>query len=141
MSPASYLTAPPRVAVGTIATSGRNRLRRAVASIAGVSLTLACLLVSLVVVIVSLAMATVRGLRLYRDAKRLSKAIGETAGRIERSMAQIEVHLSAASASGERLSASLERLGRSRARLSVLLTAFAAARATLTRFGAVVPRK
>lgn len=105
------------------------------------SLTLACLLVSLVVVVASLVVAAVRGLRFYRDAKRLWRAIGEGMSRIERSTALIEVHLSAASASGERLSASLERLGRSRAGLSVLLAAFADARATLTRFGVVVPRK
>lgn len=106
-----------------------------------VSLTTASLLVSLAVVIASLALAALRGLRFYRDAKRLSKAIGEGTTRIERSAAQIEVHLSAASASGERLTASLERLAGSRARLNVLLAAFAAARATLTRFGTVVPRK
>ncbi len=105
------------------------------------SLTLACLLVSLVVVVAALAVAAVRGLRAYRDAKRLSNAIGEGLTRIERSAAKIEVHLSAASASGERLSASLERLRRSRAGLSVLLAAFADARGTLTRFGAIVPRK
>lgn len=104
-------------------------------------LTLACLLVSLVVVVASLAVAAVRGIRFYRDAKRLWRTIGEGLGRIERSTAQIEVHLSAASASSERLSASLERLHRSRAGLSVLLAAFADARATLTRFGAAAPRK
>lgn len=105
------------------------------------SLTLATLLIALAVVVASAAFAAARGLRLWRDAKRLSKAIGAGTARIERSAAQIELHLSAASVSGDRLSASLERLGRSRARLSVLLAAFAAARATLTRFGAVMPRK
>ena len=105
------------------------------------SLTLATLLIAVAVVVASVAFAAARGLRLWRDAKRLSKAIGEGTARIERSAAQIEVHLSAASAGGERLTASLARLAGSRARLSVLLAAFAAARATLTRFGAVVPRK
>ena len=85
--------------------------------------------------------AAVKGIEAYHTAKRLLAAAGEELGRIDRTTAEIELHLQAAAASGTRLDSSLGRLSTSRARLNVLTSALADVRAAVGRVTSVVPRK
>ena len=79
------------------------------------------------------AVALVRGLRLWREFKALGRTVGERLDGISRSTREIETHLSRAAESSERLSGSLERLRRSRAVLDVQLSALREARDTVGR--------
>ena len=85
--------------------------------------------------------AAVRGLEVWRGFKRLSRQGTEELDRIARATAEIELHLQAATVSGTRLDASLQRLAASRARLNVLTAAIADVRASVGRITGVMPRK
>ena len=85
--------------------------------------------------------ATVRGLELFRLARGLSAVAGSEVASIERKTRAIEDHLTAASRSGDALREEAERLAVSRARLNVLLAAYADARAALARVTVVLPRQ
>ena len=135
MSPASYLTAPPRVAtpiVAQVASACR------VASIAAVLLFWLALAVSVLLVVGSVVFVTLKGIETFRAFKRLNRSAGPALARIEATSAEIERRLSQAEARGARLEASLARLRRSRAELKVLTSAFDEVRSSVT---AAVPRK
>ena len=117
MSPASYLTAPPRDAVTIVAP-------------VVVWIALALLAVGVVACIVY---AVVRGLALWRMIKRTGSSFSAESDRIAETSAQMQVHLDRASASGARLAGATERLATSRARLEVQLQAVREARHTMRR--------
>jgi hypothetical protein len=130
MSPASYLTAPPRVAAASLAGNPRCYSRHVLFWLA--------LAVFILAPAAALVFAVRRGLETWRAVKQLGRGAGEELDRISRASAEIELHLQAAARSGEKLDASLTRLSSSRRRLSVLTDAFADARASLT---GAYPRK
>jgi hypothetical protein len=99
------------------------------------------LAVSLVAVVVAAIMTTRRGIAFYRDFMRLGTVASDELESIERRAGDIEGHLAAATASGEALSVAGARLAESRARLNVLLAAFADVRASVSRVTAFLPRK
>jgi phosphopentomutase len=94
-----------------------------------------------VAVVGSVAYAVVKGIELWRAVKQLGRVTADELDRIARASGEIELHLQAAAASGTRLEASVAELHRSRARLNVLTSALADARAAVGRFTSVVPRK
>lgn len=149
MSPASYLTAPPRDAASIVAALSRfcagpeRRLVRPkhVASIAAMSLFWLSLAVALVATIASLVYLTVKGLEIFRTGKQLSRRAGRELERISAMSAEIERRLESKAGGAPRLDASLARLRRSQAELNVLTSALADARAAVRRFTAVVPRR
>jgi hypothetical protein len=99
------------------------------------------LAVSLAAVAAATLMTTLRGIELFRAVRRLGAAVGDEVASIERRTGEIEGHLTAATRSGDALSTATARLSVSRARLNVLLTALADARAAAGRLTGVVPRK
>ena len=105
MSPASYLTAPPRDAV-TIGTA------------VGVWIALALLAVGVVAGILLRGRARPP---LWHQIKRTGSSFTAESERIAETSAQMQVHLDRASASGARLAGATERLATSRARLEVQL--------------------
>jgi hypothetical protein len=86
----------------------------------------------------ALVFAIRRALETWRAFKRLGSGAGAELDRIASATGEIELHLQAASASAEKLDGSLTRLSASRARLNVLTSALADARASLT---GAYPRK
>ena len=80
-----------------------------------------------------LALAFVRGRRAWRGFKSLGATVGDRVAEIASSTAEIETHLTRAGEGAERVSAALERLRRSRARLEVLQAALREARASMER--------
>ena len=129
MSPASYLTAPPRDAANIVAplvsTGKAVSVRVMVFWIA--------LAVLLVGVVVGIAYCVVRGLQLYRDAKRASGRITAEMERISDVTLSIERHSAKAAAAADRLHGATGRLALSRARLDVQLAAIREAQAQLRR--------
>ena len=117
MSPASYLTAPPRDAVTIVAP-------------VVVWIALALLAVG---VVAGIVYAVVRGLALWRLIKRTGSSFSAESERIAETSVQMQVHLDRASASGARLAGATERLATSRARLEVQLQAVSEARHTMRR--------
>jgi hypothetical protein len=99
------------------------------------------LAVSVVLVALATIRATRRGLRLFRDAKGLGAEIEQEVRRIETASGEIQVHLEAAERSSEALSAATARLGRSRARLNVLLAEISDVRTSIRLVLAFAPRK
>ena len=91
------------------------------------------LVVALVGLLGGLALAFVRGLRAWRQLKTLGTTVGKGLDDISAASAEIETHLTRAGEGSERLSAALERLRWSRARLEVLLAAVREARAAMER--------
>ena len=118
MSPASYLTAPPRVAA-TI-----------VAPVVAFWIALAVLLLA---VVGGIAYAVVRGIALWRQVKRTGGTLGAESARVADATADIQEHLDRASASGASLGDASERLAASRAKLDVQLQALREARQTMRR--------
>ena len=117
MSPASYLTAPPRDAITIVAP-------------VVVWIALALLAVG---VVAGIVYAVVRGLALWRQIKRTGSSFSAESERIAETSAQMQVHLDSASASGARLAGATARLATSRARLEVQLQAVREARHTMRR--------
>jgi site-specific recombinase len=93
----------------------------------------AAVVVALVGLLGGLALAFVRGRRAWRRFKALRTTVGNGIDEIAVASAEIETHLTRAGEGSERLSAALERLRRSRARLDVLLAAVREARASMAR--------
>ena len=118
MSPASYLTAPPRVAA-TI-----------VAPVVAFWIALAVLLVG---ILGGIAYAVLRGLALWRQVKRANRTFGAETARIAEASAEIQEHLDRASASSALLTEATARLAVSRAKLDVQLQALREARQTMRR--------
>jgi len=97
------------------------------------------LAVLLVCVVVGIAYAAVRGLRLYREAKRVGGAFGAEMERVNATTARIEVQLRKADEARTRLEAAADRLAVSRAQLNVQLAALSEARAQVRRVFWFVP--
>ncbi len=91
------------------------------------------LAVLLVAVVIGIAFCAVRGLQLYRDAKRVGARITAEMDRISEGTLSIERHSAKAAAAAERLQGATGRLALSRARLDVQLAAVREARAQLQR--------
>ena len=99
------------------------------------------LAVSVVPVVAATTLTTLRGIELFRTFRALGQGVGSEVSSIERKAGLIEGHLTAASRSGDALSAAAARLAVSRARLNVLLSALADARAAVGGLTGLVPRK
>ena len=97
------------------------------------------LAVLLVAVVAGIAYCVVRGLQLYRDAKRASGRITAEMERISDVTLQIERQSAKAAAAVERLQGATGRLAVSRARLDVQLAAVREAQAQLRRTFWFVP--
>jgi len=93
----------------------------------------------LVALVAGLAVAVLSGLRVWRDVKRLGGSVGEELEAVSRAAEEIEVHLGRAAAGSERLTAALEHLARSRARLDVQRAALREARASVIRAVPLLP--
>jgi len=91
------------------------------------------LAVLLVAVIVGIAFCVLRGLRLYRNAKRVGARITAELDRISEVTLSIERQSAKAAAAAERLQGATGRLALSRARLDVQLAAVREAKAQLQR--------
>src|SRR2546430_1299187 len=110
MSPASYLTAPPRDAARSIA-------RNVVASIAAMALLLWVLLALVLLAILGgLAFLALRGLQLWRSFKTFGRALDDTTTALTRSLERLGPSAERASAAPERLEAEPARLRVSLAR-------------------------
>jgi hypothetical protein len=131
MSPASYLTAPPRVAVASIA-------RNLVASIAAMLVLIAILVA---VTLAGIGFIAVRGLQLWRTFKAFGRALDDTTSALTRSLERLGTASAGASAAPERLDPSLARLRVSLARLAVLRSAIQDVQDSVGRLTAVYPRK
>jgi len=90
-------------------------------------------------VVVGVVVAVIRGLRLWRDAKRVGGTVGKELDAVSRKTEQIELHLERAAAGSERLTAALDTLAHSRARLDVQRAALREARATVIRAVPLLP--
>ena len=88
---------------------------------------------ALVAIVAGVIVAIVRGIRLWRAARHTGSRLSQELTRIEASAAEIQGHLDAAEAGVEHLSETAERLRRSRARLEVQLQALREARTVLRR--------
>jgi hypothetical protein len=131
MSPASYLTAPPRVAAASIAP----------VTIASMALFWLSLAVVIVLPAIGIVIVVRRGIAFWRDLKRgtnaLAAALDSVAARLERTSAAAE-GLSAVTARAE---PSVARLQVSLARFAVLRSAVDDVRSAVGRITAVYPRK
>ena len=106
MSPASYLTAPPRDAAYIVAPA--NSTGKAVSVAAMVFwISLAVLVVATAV---GIAYCVIRGLQLYRDAKRASGRITSEMDRISEVTRQIESQSAKAASAADRLHGATGRL-------------------------------
>jgi chromosome segregation ATPase len=85
----------------------------------------------LVLTLAGVAFVVVRGLRLWRTAKRSASPLTAELEEISRKTEQIEMHLARAEESGGRLREATARLAGTRARLDVQLRAVREARATV----------
>jgi hypothetical protein len=123
MSPASYLTAPPRVATGMIAPL--------------LSLVALALLVGLAAVVGSTAFAGMRAIAVWRDFRGFSHALG---AELE-SFADSLERLAAFQPHTERLTTSFARMEASRERLSVLTSALGRVQGQWAGLTAIYPKK
>ena len=128
MSPASYLTAPPRVAGDIIARCYSRRMLWAVWIALGVSV-LALLL--------GAGRAATQALRCFRALRGLRRELGDAAAALAASAERLAGHPDAAA----KLEPALARLRRSTAQLSVLTAALDDVRDSWGRIAWVYPRK
>ena len=127
MSPASYLTAPPRVAAKIVAP---REPPDTLVTMAGMTLLDWLSLAFLVLALVgSITVAVLRALRTWRTFKGFSSAAGAAVERVTATAADAERHAVALGDNGERLNAAVARLQESLAHLAVLRAAAADARA------------
>jgi hypothetical protein len=138
MSPASYLTAPPRVAAPIVAPPGSEDT---VVTMAGMALLAWISLLFLVVAVVgSVSLATVRGLRTWRAVRAFSGATTGALDDVSRIAAEAERHAVSLSEGNARLGAAVTRLQSSLAQLAILRSAASDARAVFD-VRSVFPRK
>ncbi|MDX6453550.1 MAG: hypothetical protein QOH16_3599 [Gaiellaceae bacterium] len=138
MSPASYLTAPPRDAASIVAPS----VRKTVVTMPGMALlTWISLLFLVVAVVGSIAYAATRALGAWRTFRRFSRTTSAAIGGVLETAAEAEGHALAFTEGTEKLSAALARLEQSRARLAVIQAAASQARTSLSSLRGAVPRK
>jgi uncharacterized protein HemX len=83
-------------------------------------MVLLAFLIALALSLAALVFALVRGIGLYRQAKRTGRAVSEPLAALEVKAAEIDQHLDAFDRSSKELEAAVERLQRSRAQLQVL---------------------
>ena|SRR6266516_758191 len=137
MSPASYLTAPPRVAANILAPF------EPVATITAVS-TWAIyggLIVGFAAIAMAVGFLIVRLAESWREVKRLRRGLGRELNRLA-DLGEVTVERTAAASDTARLEASTARLAVTLARFAVLRQAIDEAEAaTLGRLAAVFPRK
>jgi chromosome segregation ATPase len=88
---------------------------------------------AVVAIVAGTVVAIVRGVRFWRAARHTGSRFSQELARIEASAAEIQGHLDAAEVGVEHLSETAERLRRSRARLEVQLQALREARTVLRR--------
>ena len=99
------------------------------------------LIVAVLLVAASVLFLTLRGLEAFRAFKQLGTTVGSELERFGIVGDEIERQLALAGESGTRLTASLERLSASRARLNVLTSAIDDVKASVGRITSVYPRK
>ena len=92
-----------------------------------------------VCVIGGIAYAVVRGIQLYREAKRVGDAFGTEMDRVNASVAEIEAQLRKADEARVRLEAAADRLAVARATLNVQVAAVREARSQVRRVFWFVP--
>ena len=132
MSPASYLTAPPRDAASIVAPSARET----VVTMPGMSLlTWVSLLFLVVAVVGSIAYAASRGLRTWRTFRRFSRTTSAAIGGVLETAAEAERHAAAFTEGTQRLNEALTRLEQSRAELAVIQAAALAGVPDITAYG------
>ena len=135
MSPASYLTAPPRDAAFILAPSVRP-----VATVSfAVMVFWSALAILLVGVVGGTVFIVIRGFQLWRNAREVGRTIGVEMDRISAVTRQIEQHTARAEAAAARLQDAGGRLAVSRARLDVQLAAVREAREQMRRVFWFVP--
>jgi hypothetical protein len=132
MSPASYLAAPPRVAVAIVALS----LRSAIVDWA----IYGALVLSVLAVAAAVAFLVVRLLQGWRSFKRLRRHLGRELERLAES-AEATADKAAAATDQPRLERSLARLRVALAQLAVIRSAVDEASDAFGRITAVYPRK
>jgi phage-related minor tail protein len=138
MSPASYLTAPPRDAASIVAPSGR---KTAVTMLGMALLSWISPLFFVVAIVGSIAVAVARGLGVWRSFRRFSKVTSAAIGNVLDTATEVERHAVALAAGTERLDAALTRLEESRAQLAVIRAAASEVGAPLSAARGAVPRK
>src|SRR5437588_7304139 len=139
MSPASYLTAPPRDAASILAPSERGGT---VVTMAAMSLLGWISLLFLVIALAgSVSVALVRGLRAWRAFRAVSGAVSSRLDAVMQTAAEAERHAISLSEASERLAAAIERLQESLAQLAVVRSAATEARGSLLSFRTLLPRK
>jgi len=94
-------------------------------------MVLLAFLFALVVSLAALVYAIVRGIGLFRQAKRTSRAVSGPLEGFEAKAAEVDRHMDAFEQSSKELEAALARLQRSRAQLQVLLDSVERAKARL----------
>src|SRR2546423_4600818 len=139
MSPASYLTAPPRDAASILAPSehgGTVVTMAAMALLAWISL-----LFLIVALAGSITVAVVRGLRAWRAFRAFSGTASSALDGVLATAAEAERHAVSLTEGSARLAAAVARLQESLAHSAVLRSAAADARASLLSFRSALPRK
>jgi hypothetical protein len=104
-------------------------------------LTWISLLFLVLAVVGSIAVAAVRGLRVWRTFHRFSSTTSAALDGVLKAAAEAERHAVALTEGAERLSAALARLEQSRARLAIIQAASTRARSSLLAVRSLVPRK
>ena len=104
-------------------------------------MVLLAFLFALVVSLAALVFATVRGVGLYRQAKRTGGAVSGPLAAFEAKTAEIDRHLDAFDRSSKELEAALARLRRSRAQLQVLRDSIDRAQARLNWLRVFLPAR
>ena len=138
MSPASYLTAPPRDAASIIALPVAGDT---LVTMARMSLLAWVSVVFLVVALAaSITVAVLRALRTWRTYRSFSDAVGPAVEHVQRTAAEAEQHANSLNDKTEQLNAAIARLQGSLAQLAVLRAAAEDARSTLSLRN-VIPRK
>jgi hypothetical protein len=137
MSPASYLTAPPRVAASIVAPGGRKGpLTTTIGAMIWGALAF-CVLA----VLGSLTYVALSGLRLWRTFRATARRATAGLERVTASAAAAEEHALGLTAGTERLATATSRLQEALAELAVIRTAAAEPRALLKSVRGIVPGK
>jgi hypothetical protein len=134
MSPASYLTAPPRAVASSVPPGGRKRRAERrfgaglAATIAGIeTLFWIALAAAVIALVASTTVLVVRGIRLRRDVRALGGVLGEAT-------VQLAVRTAAAEAALDRLEAQQQRVREAGDRLQRDLRPLAVLREEIDRF-------
>jgi hypothetical protein len=104
-------------------------------------LTWISLLLLVLAVVGSIAVAALRALRTWRMVKHFSRTTSAAIDGVLETAAEAERHAVALTQGTEKLSAAVARLEQSRARLAVIQGAATQARSSLRAFRGAVPRK